>query len=751
MKWLSAKNKNSFYILLRRSLLALIVVIILLCTIPFYHRSREITLDKFKEADITAITQTMTSTAAMHRIAYSITNQVFNDLNIAWLLYGREYDPVQLSISMTQLQNYRASIPYIDSIYIYNGLTNTMAVSSSYNGAYDVPVTTELGGFFDTDIVSVVKGEGGPKSRFMPMPRRLVVNRYGREEELLLYTFIRTNVYGDTNYDSAIFINFSYSWMEQMMPAGDNGDSVLIVDAAGTVVSDSPRYKLGTDVSGQEFYRRISEDPTGTSTFILDIDGEKTIVSYIPPDANGWRYMRLAPYHVMMQGFNAISRFTAIVIAILVVFGIGIAYILSRMLYVPVGKVHDEVLTLEEQNRRIQRLSRLHVLRNLLTGPGSTAASLEKALPDLKLKIGSDVQYRIVLIKIDNYSKFISDTGPTGVGLVRYGITNIALEICSDAFRTEAADMGDDGIAILLSSDTGFDWNQSDWEAFLQPLSQGVEGAYSLSISFVVGGECADISELPTAFRRVKEAAFHRVFYGTGAVILAEDFMHFPGREYVYPTAKEDAMVEAVTGGNGEKAKEIMRSILFETAEYPYPVVNLAVAKIALSLNLIIRELQKGNFLELSGEISDRILYATTLNEETIPNFCRAIDEIAENVEDKRSSRHTELLQRINHMIETDFQNPDCSVETIAQEIGMSSAHIGRLYKRYTLKSISESISAVRMEYARTLLREKRSLSVASISEKAGFASSSYFSKAFRKEHGMTPNEYRNSAVSEEA
>jgi len=60
------------------------------------------------------------------------------------------------------------------------------------------------------------------------------------------------------------------------------------------------------------------------------------------------------------------------------------------------------------------------------------------------------------------------------------------------------------------------------------------------------------------------------------------------------------------------------------------------------------------------------------------------------------------------------------------------------------LKSVAETIGELRMEQAKRLLLENRKLTISEISARTGFSSNSYFSKVFRKENGMTPNEYRN-------
>lgn len=746
MRVINRKNDKRFYRTLKRSLIILFLSVVLICTVPFSYQYRKIMLDKVEEANLNAITQSRNATATMSQICNSITEQVFGDLNIAWLLYGTEYDPVQLNISMAQLNGYRASIPYIDSIYIYNGRTETMSVSSSYNGMYGVPINGEGDVFFDRDIADIIGAENNRGDRFKPIPRKLAVTRGGMEEELLLFTFMRTISFGNDPMSSAVFINFSYSWLEQMTNLSEPGEFLtLIIDQNGRVVSNTEAFPMGLDVSGENFYHEICERPEGSGSFTTHLDGEDTMVSFIPEDGNGWRYIRLVPEEHVNRGYATILTFMATVMAFIVVLGLLVTLLLSRRLYLPVNRVQVEKKALEEKNRRIERLSKQHILRNSLFGAGSNLSVVKNDLMELNITVEPKTYYQIVLIKIKNYRLFVSRHDSRDQNLWRYGVMNIVSELSGRQFQSELVDIGEENeIVLLLSMQERLEWTKTEWETFLIPISEAVLGALDIEINFIVSRSCQGLEELPAVYQKTKEAGIYRILYGGERVLMVKWFKHFKSSEYAYPTAREDAMVEAVIGGKAEKAKEILAEILYDTAEYPYAVINLAVAKVALSLNMLVRELHKGHFLELSQEVNAAIFSATEMNEETIPSFNRAIDEITVGLEGRRSAKHADLISEINRQIETGFSNPDCSMEGIAQAVSMSATHMGRLYKRYTMKSIPESILTVRMENARQLLKEEKKISVAEVARRSGFSSSSYFSKAFRKEHGMTPNEFRN-------
>lgn len=84
----------------------------------------------------------------------------------------------------------------------------------------------------------------------------------------------------------------------------------------------------------------------------------------------------------------------------------------------------------------------------------------------------------------------------------------------------------------------------------------------------------------------------------------------------------------------------------------------------------------------------------------------------------------------------------ELSLTVIANYVNYNESHVSRLFKRITGDNLTEYITAQRIAYARQLL-ERTEDTVQVISKKAGFHTSQYFSSAFRKSMGVSPNEYR--------
>jgi LacI family transcriptional regulator len=89
-----------------------------------------------------------------------------------------------------------------------------------------------------------------------------------------------------------------------------------------------------------------------------------------------------------------------------------------------------------------------------------------------------------------------------------------------------------------------------------------------------------------------------------------------------------------------------------------------------------------------------------------------------------------------------DYACSGINVYRVAEEVGLSRRGLERRFQQYVGTTPKAEITRVRIEHAKSLLAYTDQLSER-ISRKIGFASLAYFTTAFRREVGMTPNAYR--------
>ena len=139
------------------------------------------------------------------------------------------------------------------------------------------------------------------------------------------------------------------------------------------------------------------------------------------------------------------------------------------------------------------------------------------------------------------------------------------------------------------------------------------------------------------------------------------------------------------------------------------------------------------------------------LKKNQLKEFAPAISEKLLNDMSTLYSTHfgaggSHASKRINQaktVIEEQLGNPELTVESLAKSLSLSSRYLRALFS--PSEKISHYILRRRLEecakeLANALLQHT---SITSIAFKHGFNSTAHFSRAFRKQYGMTPREYR--------
>lgn len=112
-----------------------------------------------------------------------------------------------------------------------------------------------------------------------------------------------------------------------------------------------------------------------------------------------------------------------------------------------------------------------------------------------------------------------------------------------------------------------------------------------------------------------------------------------------------------------------------------------------------------------------------------------------------RSSSLTEYYQSFIQLMEEEklYVNPDLNREVIAQKLGISSSYLTQVITAVSDVNLSGIINQYRVQAAKKMLidSEFKHFSIVAIGSEAGFKSKSSFFSSFKKEVGITPNQFR--------
>lgn len=127
---------------------------------------------------------------------------------------------------------------------------------------------------------------------------------------------------------------------------------------------------------------------------------------------------------------------------------------------------------------------------------------------------------------------------------------------------------------------------------------------------------------------------------------------------------------------------------------------------------------------------------------ETAVGQVLAQDIARQTAAEQLSSADLQFLDRLKAAVEQHIGDEDFSVQALSQMMAMDRTVLYRRMQTLTGVSPSVYVKNIRMDIARRLLRDT-DLSVGDIATKTGFATTKYFSAAFKDAFGMSPNEFR--------
>ena len=125
-------------------------------------------------------------------------------------------------------------------------------------------------------------------------------------------------------------------------------------------------------------------------------------------------------------------------------------------------------------------------------------------------------------------------------------------------------------------------------------------------------------------------------------------------------------------------------------------------------------------------------------------------EEILKSIESNQQTNmpidyDNKIIKKVIDFINTNISDPDLNVETIVDKIGISRAHLWRIFKKTTDKSLGDYIREIKMHKAAEMLKTGK-YRVSEVAAEVGFFDAKNFSKNFSKEYGMTPSQYIDSS-----
>ncbi|MCI8482901.1 MAG: response regulator [Lachnospiraceae bacterium] len=170
--------------------------------------------------------------------------------------------------------------------------------------------------------------------------------------------------------------------------------------------------------------------------------------------------------------------------------------------------------------------------------------------------------------------------------------------------------------------------------------------------------------------------------------------------------------------------------------EYAKEAIRLGVTR------FLLKPSDMGELEEAIEKMCENLKKKGITGEEQTDKEDSAKEEENEKETDAGNASSSFIVKNALSYIEENYTRK-LTLADVAEKTYVSQWHLSKLLNRHTGQSFSDLLNHVRIEHAKELLQEP-SLRIGEISEQVGFLDLAHFSRVFKKQEGVTANEYRN-------
>lgn len=142
------------------------------------------------------------------------------------------------------------------------------------------------------------------------------------------------------------------------------------------------------------------------------------------------------------------------------------------------------------------------------------------------------------------------------------------------------------------------------------------------------------------------------------------------------------------------------------------------------------------------GKETDKImgLYDSCMDSARALSYDKGTERRIFYISDMKVAEKTpDVCERALEKMDHEYGNPELSLISVSNEIGISPNYLSMLIKRKTGKTFIDYLTGQRMKAAQKMIRET-DLKIREVSERCGYNDQHYFSYCFKKYAGISPN-----------
>lgn len=657
------------------------------------------------------------------------------------------YNNVSLALSVTkELLNLNRRVDGVYSSYFYLN-------DSDYVFSTDNSITT-LERYESIDWINeALEGRRGISGVWVP--RKLESG-----ENVVSYVYPLNRLSSTTR--GIIVVNLKESQIGKYLHATESGDSnYLLLDSDGKVISFNDQSLLLSDGLKLPFLQEILNQGASEGYTFRELDGKRMVYAWSRSALSGWWNVSWSSMDELMIRSRDMKGNIILLTGAIILLGTLLAIFLATWLSRPLRQLvrtirsksdlgvvnKNELAFLNMAFKRMQEeeesLFQLLQEREQDTRSLAVHRLLRGEIPPRITEAFPEVCYRVVVVSIDQYRRYVGNTNVETRSYHRYLLNAKYESFFPEGILARSVYHNDGCIVIVLN----FAPDESGEKEEL--LRQALEQIRDQSLEMLEHSVTIGVSDLADAPERVALRLFeamevikHRMINGAGSIMYWHDEEE-GSRKYLDSESSERRILNFLDAGDLAgifKELQSIRSQIASEENISYDNIMFIYYQLMGATIKHLREnhISTGRMVMGRGNVYSILAAMDTLDE--LEEYLRGFfTEIVQSLD--RSTCETNHAERIIHYLKKNFRE-EIVFEDMAKEIGISYSYMRKIVYEQTGNSMIDFVNQLRIEKAKELLLDTE-CSIKQIAAEVGYYNVQSFNRFFRKYEGMPPSSYK--------
>ena len=533
--------------------------------------------------------------------------------------------------------------------------------------------------------------------------------------------------------------------------AGETADTIIVLDPQNKLVSGAQ-----TGLNAEQLALHL--DNGEMKTEVISLPDARYFVTAYKVQPYGWTLLQLTPYTMYSKQMQAdIGQAFMILLAILLA-GLGVSYLFASILFDPWRRLAERLreyvarpsgtikadaynivdhaighlITTVDQNKPIIRE---HMVQELLRH----RQPKDNAIIEQFARMGICFEHPNFLVLL-----IVVEAGVQDQGNDVY-LYSLAEELLAARFSVAGSilDRSMFGFIVNFSSDQLEAAEQERLEQCFGQIKHEAYNRWAVSLHAVAGG-IRPLWQVYEAYELARRAVTYRAFWASSNSQIVYADGEREELEFDYPASYQKLLLNIILAGDRQAAEKLV-SQLFEKYIHQnhYSQPKLQQMIVMLMSHMLSSLVEEGYDIgKLMGEVNLLNLEKYKDSAELQAYIHSAIYSMMDYIHEIRSETSTPpYIQEAIMYMEKNYDR-NIAMSDVAEAVGISSGHLGRLFKAETGKPPLEYLTQYRLQEGKKLLLDT-SKSLQTISEAIGYNDVHTFIRFFKKYEGITPGEYR--------